>query len=793
MLIGEAPGAEENDRGKPFVGPAGYHLDLMFGECGINRADIRISNAFRYQPYNNNISQFVTFIKTHGQREGWPTFMNGYVKPNMIQHLHDLHDEVERVQPNCIVAMGRTAYWALTGEPPKKNHMLSDLRGNIFYPKIRDRHYKVIPTFHSSYIMQYAWQDRSIVKHDLSRALHESLSSELIHRPAKFYLQPTYEQTMSFLDEMFLRSERGEFVTLDLETRGGQIACCGIGTQERVLTIPFMVIEGDHSYWPPEVELSIVLRLREISTHPNARIRGQNLLYDCQYTAKIWGFVPRVRHDTIINHHCLWPNPNMRNRLEFQGTLYCQQPRFWKVEGKEWDSSMSETQLWNYNAEDVSRTDEIGKTLEDITKQVGLTEQNQFLQDLFEPVLFMMLRGVRIDLERKDRLLKEFRVHTATLKEEIDFICSHPLNPNSPQQLQTFFYNDLGIRPVTTKVKEADGSRRTRLTVNDEALEKIKEREPLVRSLIERIQIYRSAKTITANVLVKDIAEDGRARCSYRIDGTKTFRFSAKEDAFGFGFQLMNISEGEDKEAKPMARGLPNLRDMFIPDEDCEFIEGDLEGADARVVAWEANDPWLKALFREGIDIHEETGRELKLSRPLSKRARHAGHYGVTAEGLANRIGRTVHEADLLLRKIFEMSPAIGPVTRKGSWHWKIAQVCAEGNRTQIGILENIFGFRYPVLERGFYTHGLAWVPQSTIAILTNKILLNVWRQLRQEVQLMLQVHDSLLMQARIEQVDEVLPKITAASQIVLPYPDDPLIIPFSLKRSKLSWGECKE
>jgi hypothetical protein len=57
----------------------------------------------------------------------------------------------------------------------------------------------------------------------------------------------------------------------------------------------------------------------------------------------------------------------------------------------------------------------------------------------------------------------------------------------------------------------------------------------------------------------------------------------------------------------------------------------------------------------------------------------------------------------------------------------------------------------------------------------------------------MLQVHDSLLMQARIEQVDEVLPKITAASQIVLPYPDDPLIIPFSLKRSKLSWGECKE
>jgi DNA polymerase len=125
MLIGEAPGAEENDRGKPFVGPAGYHLDLMFGECGINRADIRISNAFRYQPYNNNISQFVTFIKTHGQREGWPTFMNGYVKPNMIQHLHDLHDEVERVQPNCIVAMGRTAYWALTGEPPKKNHMLS--------------------------------------------------------------------------------------------------------------------------------------------------------------------------------------------------------------------------------------------------------------------------------------------------------------------------------------------------------------------------------------------------------------------------------------------------------------------------------------------------------------------------------------------------------------------------------------------------------------------------------------------------------------------------------------------
>jgi len=105
--------------------------------------------------------------------------------------------------------------------------------------------------------------------------------------------------------------------------------------------------------------------------------------------------------------------------------------------------------------------------------------------------------------------------------------------------------------------------------------------------------------------------------------------------------------------------------------------------------------------------------------------------------------------------------------------------------------VRNAFGFRRYYFERieGLLPEALAWIPQSTVAITINKGLLNLYRNLKQ-VQILLQVHDSLVFQYPKSEHPHILTEVKKQLQIVIPYPD-PLIIPVNIKTSEKSWGEC--
>ena len=83
-----------------------------------------------------------------------------------------------------------------------------------------------------------------------------------------------------------------------------------------------------------------------------------------------------------------------------------------------------------------------------------------------------------------------------------------------------------------------------------------------------------------------------------------------------------------------------------------------------------------------------------------------------------------------------------------------------------------------------------AWIPQSTVACLINKGLVAIDRDLP-DVQLLLQVHDSLAGQYPIALREECQKAIISKAEISLPYAD-PLIIPVGIKTSQVSWGDCK-
>lgn len=229
------------------------------------------------------------------------------------------------------------------------------------------------------------------------------------------------------------------------------------------------------------------------------------------------------------------------------------------------------------------------------------------------------------------------------------------------------------------------------------------------------------------------------------------------------------------------------------------MIDADLERADAQVVAWEADDEELKQIFREGQDIHTENAKAIfkhtdagwlglpndlkKSQRHKAKGGVHAVNYDVKARTLAIHLGITVAEAEDFITRWFDAHPNIL------KWHKR--------TRRQINTtrqVTNAFGYRMYFFDRleTLLPRALAWIPQSTVALVTNKGLINIYENLREEVQLLLQVHDSLVMEVLIENVTEVANKIQKEMEIVIPY-DDPLTIPVGLTASPKSWGHAEE
>lgn len=233
---------------------------------------------------------------------------------------------------------------------------------------------------------------------------------------------------------------------------------------------------------------------------------------------------------------------------------------------------------------------------------------------------------------------------------------------------------------------------------------------------------------------------------------------------------------------------LPNLRKMFIPDPGFTIMEGDLARADAQVVAWEAGDEELKELFRSGFDIHTENAKAIFNVQVVSHEQRQKAKVGVhlvdyygQAKTLAAELGVTVHEAEQFINRWFSAHPKI----RK--WHERI--------RIELSLTRSVtnkFGFRkyfFDKLDR-LLPEALAWVPQSSVAIVTYHGMKNLARSVP-EVQILLQVHDSLVMQTPTALCPAIFPRIKKAMEIPIPY-DDPLIIPIDITASEVSWGEAK-
>lgn len=140
LFVGEAPGAEEDRQGEPFVGAAGQLLNAMLSAIGLKREEVYIANVLKCRPPNN--------------RDPEPQEVER-CEPYLVR-------QIELIQPKIIVALGRFAAHSLL----KTDLALSKLRGR----RLAWRDIPLIATYHPAYLLRNpldkrrAWEDLCLAK-----------------------------------------------------------------------------------------------------------------------------------------------------------------------------------------------------------------------------------------------------------------------------------------------------------------------------------------------------------------------------------------------------------------------------------------------------------------------------------------------------------------------------------------------------------------------------------------------------------------------------------------------------
>ena len=156
MIVGEAPGAEEESQRRPFVGPSGQIVNDLLNDCGVHRDEVYITNVVKVRPPGNNIK------------------LLGQLGKSVDDFMPQLWEEIQSISPNVILAFGNTALQALSGHKGIEKWRGSILQNLHGYPK-------VVPTIHPASLLHAeadgkmrSWKDLVPIRWDTERAVRES-------------------------------------------------------------------------------------------------------------------------------------------------------------------------------------------------------------------------------------------------------------------------------------------------------------------------------------------------------------------------------------------------------------------------------------------------------------------------------------------------------------------------------------------------------------------------------------------------------------------------------------------
>lgn len=315
-IVGEAPGAHEDAQLKPFVGQAGQVLEQCLSNAGLIRGEVYLTNVVKVRPRDNDISPIFDGKSFSKEGQEW---------------VLELREELDRVRPNIVVAAGKTALAALTGQTA-----ITKLRGYLLETVGLQNVKKCIPCIHPAATL-YGQKGgdfgglstasvspflyRYIISSDLRKAKELSDTAELL-RPER-QLVYNFDFVAEILDWLKYFEEQS-LVSFDIEVVNYEISCIGFASSPWVATsIPLAY------KWTLEEEAEIWRGIQRVLGNPSSIKVGQNLIFDTHFLLTRCGIeVCGPIQDLMIAHSIVYPE--LPKGLGFLGSIYCGSQKYWK-------------------------------------------------------------------------------------------------------------------------------------------------------------------------------------------------------------------------------------------------------------------------------------------------------------------------------------------------------------------------------------------------------------------------------------------------------------------------------
>lgn len=773
VIVGEAPGAQEEQTGQPFVGGSGELLTRMLNTVGLSRSDCFITNVCHKRPPDN---KFDWFLKPANQV---------YLMQGIVQ----LKKDLDEIQPNLVIAFGAQALRYLTNK-----QSIEKWRGSILESTLV-KGLKVIATWHPAYALRI-WDYKAVIELDLRRCAREATFPEVRYPKREYYLNPDPVERKRLYDELY----SAPWLSIDIECievspGNWKLSCVGFSDRpDRALVVP--VVSADDRAFVAGLCGCPAQKILQNGSF-DVTVLGQNGIEVTGYGEPGPDGKP-LGWETMCGQHTLYTecagddevsvltrkaggkktSAAIKKGLAFQTSIYTSEP-FYKDDGKLWKETGDLELFWLYNGRDSAVTREIKDVQFDEITEFGVMDTFNHEMSLIRPLLSMTGTGILIDKVEHKRLYDKYEGEAANLQRFLESQVGGLANAKSPKQMQDLLYNRLGL-PVQRK-RRADGAQT--VTADKDAINALaaKYPHPVLMSILE----IRERRDLIERYLNTAYDADGRMRCSFDITGTRTGRLASRASIFGSGTNLQNQPE--------------EIRSMYIPDSGKVFVYRDYSQAEARYVAYDAGAEGLIELFEDPTrDVHKENAHRIfgvpldqvsEEQRYNAKRGVHAFNYGMEVDKFVKVVNQAFRDTG------FRMTHSVGQRILQGyfllypeikSVFWKSVEDELRLTRT----LTNAFGRKrifFGRWDEKLLRDAYSFRPQSTVGDLCCKALVNCYHQIelgRPELnaQLLLNVHDSLLMQCPIEHAEEVGQLMEEAMHIPLTVKGRTFYIPTDCK-----------
>jgi DNA polymerase-1 len=680
MIVGEAPGRDEVDEGKPFVGKSGQLLDKELKRAGIDRESIYVTNSVLCRPPDNKIDKYSEAISK--------------CRPRLLA-------EIKEAKPERILALGATAVSTLL---PDKTQGILKLRGSHHYSQALGT--RVVVSVHPAYLLYMPNQALNF-RRDLRNVL-----SDPKEIPETQYNVITSVEELKGLPSKIV----AETLLLDPLNEDSAEIVCDTETSDykpwkgRMLCLSLSWREGYSTIIAEELLLTQECRevLSEIFALPNVVWWGHNFGFDYLWL-KWYGFKPPQKwYDTMILHYLTDETPGGHGLKVIAANMLGLED--WETELKQYVPKRADSfalipkqVLHKYAARDTDINRQLTWLIVSSLDKNERSAYDNVLQPSQRVLTEMEDYGMLLDVERLKVMQQQYLRKQNDMLWYMQEMTHKGFNPDSPKQVGEKLFGEDGLRSIKNT---PSGNPST----DDEVTEKLIKMYPdhkFLKLLVE----YRSISKIIGTYLeglLNLVDSNNVLHPDFNLIGTVTGRLSA-----GLLMTLPRVTKN---------RWAGPIRSLIIARPGHKIIGSDYNQAELRVMACEAREPVWRDIWATGRNLHDEMchtlfgvgKKEDYEAYMVAKMFTFGLGYGRGPESIAEQLDWSVIKARTFHEKYMNAIPKVK------SWQkWIRHEV-----RTT-GFLETAFGRkrRFPLLTQinfnKIMNEALNFIPQSTASDLT--------------------------------------------------------------------------